>query len=152
MPANTPIPQESVTKTLRVDGDPSKTLGFADKTFQLLYAADPMAGGDQTGDNDLLIALRHPLRRQILRTMADQDPISPRQISDELREPLSNVSYHVRVLADCGAVTLVDTAPVRGSMQHFYSPTIDEPWALAVLGLSEDGNGATGGKDKPPAT
>jgi DNA-binding transcriptional ArsR family regulator len=152
MPANTLIPQESVTKTLRLDGDPSKTLGFADKTIQLLYAADPMAGGDQTGDNDLLIALRHPLRRQILRTMADQDPISPRQISDELREPLSNVSYHVRVLADCGAVTLVDTAPVRGSMQHFYSPTIDEPWALAVLGLSEDGNGATGGKDGPPAT
>jgi DNA-binding transcriptional ArsR family regulator len=118
----------------------------------LLYAADPMAGGEQTGDNDLLIALRHPLRRQILRTMADQDPISPRQISDELREPLSNVSYHVRVLADCSAITLVDTAPVRGSMQHFYSPTIDEPWALAVLGLSEDGNGSTGGEDDAPTT
>ena len=111
-----------------------------------------MAGGEQTGDNDLLIALRHPLRRQILRTMAEQDPISPRQISDELREPLSNVSYHVRVLADCNAVTLVDTAPVRGSMQHFYSPTIDEPWALAVLGLSEDGNGSTGGENDAPAT
>jgi DNA-binding transcriptional ArsR family regulator len=96
-------------------------------------------GDDQTDDTELLIALRHPLRRQILRTMANQDHISPRQISDELRQPLSNVSYHVRVLADCGAVALVDTAPVRGSMQHFYSSTIDEPWALAVLGLSEDG-------------
>ena len=96
-------------------------------------------------DNELLIALRHPLRRQILRAMAAQDPISPRQISDELRQPLSNVSYHVRVLADCGAVTLVDTAPVRGSMQHFYSPAIEEPWALAVLGLSEDGDGRHAG-------
>jgi DNA-binding transcriptional ArsR family regulator len=110
-----------------------------------------MAGEDQTDDNELLIALRHPLRRQILRAMAEQDPISPRQISDELRQPLSNVSYHVRVLADCGAVTLVDTAPVRGSMQHFYSPAIEEPWALAVLGLSEDGEDTVGGESEDPA-
>jgi DNA-binding transcriptional ArsR family regulator len=110
-----------------------------------------MTGGDHTDDNELLIALRHPLRRQILRAMAEQDPISPRQISDELRQPLSNVSYHVRVLADCGAVTLVDTAPVRGSMQHFYSPTIEEPWALAVLGLSEDGGASAGGEGEDPA-
>lgn len=110
-----------------------------------------MAGEDQTDDNELLIALRHPLRRQILRAMAGEDPISPRQISDELRQPLSNVSYHVRVLADCGAVTLVDTAPVRGSMQHFYSPAIDEPWALAVLGLSEEGEETTGGEGEDPA-
>ncbi len=110
-----------------------------------------MAGGDHTDDNELLIALRHPLRRQILRAMAEQEPISPRQISDELRQPLSNVSYHVRVLADCGAVTLVGTAPVRGSMQHFYSPAIEEPWALAVLGLSENGEADEGGEDAEPA-
>jgi DNA-binding transcriptional ArsR family regulator len=110
-----------------------------------------MAGGNKTDDNELLIALRHPLRRQILRAMAAQDPISPRQISDELRQPLSNVSYHVRVLATCGAVTLVDTAPVRGSMQHFYSPAIEEPWALAALGLSEKDESGTGGEDGEPA-
>jgi DNA-binding transcriptional ArsR family regulator len=151
MPANIAIPQQSVTKTLRVYRDPFETAAFADKTFQLLYAAAPEMGGDNTDDNELLIALRHPLRRQILRTMAEQDPISPRQISDELREPLSNVSYHVRVLADCGAVTLVDTEPVRGSVQHFYSTTIEEAWALAVLGLSENGEEPTGGEDGPPA-
>ena len=127
-----------------------KTPPFADKTFQLLYAAAPM-GGHHADDNELLIALRHPLRRQILRVMAERDPISPREISDRLRQPLSNVSYHVRVLADCGAATLVDTAPVRGSMQHFYSSAIDEPWALAVLGLSEDDEATPGGEDGPPA-
>jgi DNA-binding transcriptional ArsR family regulator len=151
MPANIAIHQQSVTKTLRVYREPWKTATFADKTFQLLYAAAPEMGGDHTDDNELLIALRHPLRRQILRTMAATDPISPRQISDELREPLSNVSYHVRVLADCGAVTLVDTEPVRGSMQHFYSSTIEEAWALAVLGLSENGEEPTGGEDGAPA-
>lgn len=151
MPAKTPLPHEPVTRTLSVDGDPFKTLSFADKTFQLLYAAAPM-GGQHTDDNDLLIALRHPLRRQILRAMAAQDQISPRQISDELREPLSNVSYHVRVLADCKAVALVDTEPVRGSMQHFYSTTIEEPWALAVLGLSGEAGAAEGGEDSLPET
>lgn len=110
-----------------------------------------MAGEEHTDDNGLLIALRHPLRRQILRAMAAQDPISPRQISDALRQPLSNVSYHVRVLADCGAVTLVDTAPVRGSMQHFYSPAIEEPWALAVLGLSGERAPGLGGEGEGPA-
>jgi DNA-binding transcriptional ArsR family regulator len=161
VPAKALIPQESVPGTLSLDGDPADTPSFADKTFQLLYAAAPKMGGDgnSTGGNesaasgdgaDLLVALRHPLRRQILRAMVRQDPISPREISDELRQPLSNVSYHVRVLADCGAVALVDTTPVRGSMQHFYTPTIEEPWALAVLGISEDDEPAPGGEDREP--
>jgi hypothetical protein len=96
------------------------------------------SGGGGQGDAELLVALRHELRRKILRTMFDdeEETISPRRLAEELHEPLSNVSYHVRmVLADCGAVALVDTEPVRGSMQHFYSPTVEEPWALAVLGL-----------------
>jgi DNA-binding transcriptional ArsR family regulator len=142
----------SVPKSLSLDGDPSETRSFADKTLRVLYAAAPTMGEESNSeDNDLLIALRHPLRRDILRAMLEQDPISPRQISDELHQPLSNVSYHVRVLAGCGVVTLVDTEPVRGSMQHFYSPRIDEPWALAVLGLSEDGESPEGGEDEEPA-
>jgi DNA-binding transcriptional ArsR family regulator len=144
-----------VTKTLSLDGDPVDTPAFADKTFQLLYAAEPKMGGngnigDEGDGGELLVALRHPLRRQILRAMVQNEPISPRQISDELRQPLSNVSYHVRVLADCGVVALVDTTPVRGSMQHFYSPTIDEPWVLEVLGISGNGESTPGVEDEEP--
>ena len=88
----------------------SKTLGVCRQNISIALCCRPDDGGEShTDDNELLIALRHPLRREILRAMAEQDPISPRQISDELHEPLSNVSYHVRVLADCGAVALVDT-------------------------------------------
>jgi hypothetical protein len=36
-------------------------------------------------------------------------------------------------------------------MQHFYSTTINEPWALAVLGLSENGEATPGGEDGEPA-
>ncbi|HEY2717956.1 MAG TPA: helix-turn-helix domain-containing protein [Solirubrobacterales bacterium] len=96
-----------------------------------------MTSLDRSDDNDLLTALRHPLRRRILRRMDDRDAISPRELSQMLDEPLSNVSYHVRVLVDCSAVTLVDTQPVRGSMQHFYCSSIDAPWARQVLGISE---------------
>ena len=96
-----------------------------------------MTSLDRSDDNDLLTALRHPLRRRILRRMDSDDAISPRELSNQLQEPLSNVSYHVRVLVDCAAVTLVDTQPVRGSMQHFYCSAIDAPWAQQVLGMSE---------------
>jgi len=87
--------------------------------------------------NDLLVALRHPLRRDILRQMADEEASSPREIASALDQPLSNVSYHVRVLADRAAIALVRTQPVRGSMQHFYRGAIEAPWARQLLGLSE---------------
>lgn len=98
-----------------------------------------MTSLNRSDDNDLLVALRHPLRRDILRAMAGEDGISPREISAALSQPLSNVSYHVRVLAECSAVALVRTQPVRGSMQHFYCASIEAPWALEVLGMAENG-------------
>jgi DNA-binding transcriptional ArsR family regulator len=101
----------------------------------------PARGGE--ADARLLVALGHELRRKILRAMFDErGVISPRRLAEMLKEPLSNVSYHVRVLADCAAVALVETEPVRGSMQHFYAPAVEEPWALAVLGV---------GVEHPPA-
>jgi predicted transcriptional regulator len=99
-----------------------------------------MANVHRSDDNDLLVALRHPLRRGILRRMAGKEAISPRELSNALRQPLSNVSYHVRVLVDCAAISLVNTKPVRGSMQHFYRSAIEAPWARQVLGLNEDGS------------
>ncbi|HEX3360676.1 MAG TPA: helix-turn-helix domain-containing protein [Solirubrobacterales bacterium] len=89
-------------------------------------------------DGDLLKSLRHPLRRQILIAVASRPSTSPRALADELHEPLSNISYHVRALADFGALILVDTEPVRGSVAHFYRFGITTPWALVVLGLDPD--------------
>jgi DNA-binding transcriptional ArsR family regulator len=106
-----------------------------------------MTSLNRSDDNDLLVALRHPLRREILREMAGEEAISPREISAALRQPLSNVSYHVRVLAECAAVTLVRTTPVRGSMQHFYCTAIDAPWARQILGLA-DPDGTTPGESQ----
>lgn len=91
-----------------------------------------MAG--RTADNhDLLAALNHPLRRQILRVMSNRKPISPRQLSDRLDESLSNVSYHVRVLDEYGAIEEVSSRQVRGATQHFYRCTLRAKWAMTVL-------------------
>ncbi len=89
----------------------------------------------------LLEALGHPLRRRILREMGDGAPTSPRDLNERLDEPLSNVSYHFRVLAGSGAVRLVATRPVRGSTQHFYGVNIEAEWARALLKAEEASNG-----------
>jgi len=103
-----------------------------------------MAPLDGSDDNDLLVALRHPLRRRILQAMADGQVVSPRELALTLRHPLSNVSYHVRVLAGCGAVTLVEMKPVRGSVQHLYRCTVRAPWARQVLGIGEASGAGAG--------
>ena len=111
-----------------------------------------MTNLNRSDDNDLLVALRHPLRRDILRTMAGEEAISPREVAAILCQPLSNVSYHVRVLADCGAIALVGTKAVRGSMQHFYRAGIEAPWARQVLGLGDSDAGPTGESSAEPET
>lgn len=111
-----------------------------------------MTNLNRSDDNDLLVALRHPLRREILREMAGEEAISPRQVAAALQQPLSNVSYHIRVLADCAAVSLVRTKPVRGSMQHFYCVTVEAPWARQVLGLGEKDSGPAGESSAGPET
>lgn len=111
-----------------------------------------MTNLNRSDDNDLLMALRHPVRRDILREMADEEPISPREIATALDQPLSNVSYHVRVLADCAAVALVRTKPVRGSMQHFYRFAVEAPWARQILGLDKSDDGPAGESSAKPAT
>jgi len=92
-----------------------------------------MGSADESRTTDLLLALSHPLRRQILRLLADEEPRSPSELAKSLEHPLPTVSYHVRILAGRGAVRLVRTEPARGSSQHFYLPTIEADWARSVL-------------------
>jgi predicted ArsR family transcriptional regulator len=71
----------------------------------------------------LAAIVTHPLRRRIWYAMAEQRPISPRELADELNEPVNDVAYHVRVLRDTGVIELAGTRPVRGATQHFYRTT-----------------------------
>lgn len=111
-----------------------------------------MAPLDRPQEENLLTALGHPLRREILRAMADDKPVSPRELSEALGQPLSNVSYHVRVLVQSEAVTLVRTKPTRGSIQHFYRNSVQAPWARQVLGLGESNSEGAGEKPRGAST
>jgi DNA-binding transcriptional ArsR family regulator len=83
-------------------------------------------------------ALNHPVRRAILGLIRErgEGPLSPREASDQLARPLSNVSYHFRSLANAKVIKLRSTRPARGSVQHFYSvaPDVAElDWVQAIL-------------------
>jgi DNA-binding transcriptional ArsR family regulator len=78
-------------------------------------------------------ALAHPLRMRILSALHDGIS-SPNQLSQQLGEPLGNVSYHVKTLLEYDCIELVKTEPRRGAVEHFYRATeraflSDEDWA-----------------------
>lgn len=96
-----------------------------------------------TGPEEVLLFLiQHPPRKRLLRFYVETEgTLSPKELTLLANDPkISNVGYHVRVLAEMGAVELVETQPRRGSVEHFYEATdlVDEvPWGRAALGLEE---------------
>jgi DNA-binding transcriptional ArsR family regulator len=90
-------------------------------------------------DQRIMKALSHPLRVRML-TLLNQKVSSPSEIAEELDEPLGNVSYHMRFLADLKMVKLVRTEPRRGAVEHYYEalepPLIsDDDWAQLPVAL-----------------
>lgn len=47
-----------------------------------------------------IMALNHPLRRQILRAVSETGSLDTATLSQRLDLPLGSVSYHLKVLAD----------------------------------------------------
>lgn len=70
-------------------------------------------------DSRLAKALAHPLRVQLLAAL-NEGVASPNELAKRLGEPLTNVSYHVRMLHDLGCIELVQTEPRRGALEHYY--------------------------------
>jgi DNA-binding transcriptional ArsR family regulator len=94
---------------------------------------------DPAIDQRIMKALSHPLRVRML-TLLHQKVASPSELADELDEPLGNVSYHMRFLADLNMVELVRTEPRRGAVEHYYQalepPLIsDEDWVQLPVAL-----------------
>jgi DNA-binding transcriptional ArsR family regulator len=82
-----------------------------------------MKKGKSSGvDQRLVKALAHPLRVQIL-TILNERMASPNELSKELDEGLSQVSYHVKVLKDFECIEMVKTEPRRGAVEHYYRAT-----------------------------
>ena len=81
-----------------------------------------MAKRDQK--QELLDAVRHPIRRSLLRRFLESaEMLSPKELSDLENESLSVISYHVRELDKLGAIEIAGDQQVRGALQRFYLPT-----------------------------
>jgi DNA-binding transcriptional ArsR family regulator len=84
-------------------------------------------------DERLVKAISHPIRHRVL-VLLNERVASPNELSRALGESLGRVSYHVRQLAEVGAIELVRTEPRRGAVEHFYHATVpawfsDSDWA-----------------------
>ena len=70
-------------------------------------------------DQQMVRALGHPLRVEMLRLL-EEGPSGPKRLSDRIGEPLSNLSYHMKVLFECECIELIETIPSRGAVEHIY--------------------------------
>jgi DNA-binding transcriptional ArsR family regulator len=75
-----------------------------------------------TLDQRVVRAMGHPVRVQAL-IILNERVASPNEISKELDQTVGHVSYHIKVLKECECIELVDTAPRRGAMEHYYRAT-----------------------------
>jgi DNA-binding transcriptional ArsR family regulator len=83
---------------------------------------------------ELISALNHPSRRQVLRLFLDRGQrLSPVEIAKELAFPLGTTSYHVKLLADLHALRPAGTQQARGAQQRFYEVTIEDDPPIETL-------------------
>jgi DNA-binding transcriptional ArsR family regulator len=87
----------------------------------------------EINDPRLVKALAHPLRIDILRIL-EQRNAAPKDLAVALGVPVTNISYHVRALADLGLIELDQITHVRGAVQHTYRSAgkvsiTDEAWS-----------------------
>jgi predicted ArsR family transcriptional regulator len=78
----------------------------------------------------------HPLRVSILEVLSLDGgrTLSPKDLSLELKSPLSTVNYHVTELAKAGLLEMVGQRQVRGAIEHFYRATEASPKTASQRG------------------
>jgi DNA-binding transcriptional ArsR family regulator len=75
-------------------------------------------------DKDAIRALSNPMRVAIFQEAVHR-PVSAKEISDMLEEPLPKVSYHVRALADANLLKPVRRTRRRGAIETHYRAAAD---------------------------
>lgn len=95
---------------------------------------------------DVVKAIAAPLRRRMLRALHEADEArSPNEMAMSFALAVGHVSYHAKVLRECGVIALTDTRPRRGAIEHFYASTVtDHELVVKVLEAThaEDEQGA----------
>jgi DNA-binding transcriptional ArsR family regulator len=88
----------------------------------------------EAGELRLAKALGHPQRVAILESLNANGPMAPVQLAEQLGADLSNLSYHVRVLAQGGLIVPIRKEKRRGRFRTVYRSTMrayfsDAAWA-----------------------
>lgn len=90
----------------------------------------------------LIEALGHPIRRELLRELHRAgEEMSPTQLCEIVGKQVSNVDYHINVLADRGILRRTKVRRVRGFKQNFYVSEVSEHKQVAsILADTEKGD------------
>jgi hypothetical protein len=100
-------------------------------------AVSELSGVDVISEAEQVwLLIKHRLRREMWRRILIADePLSSKELAEETRAPLANAAYHMSVLLEGDAITLVKKCPRRGSFQRFYGPTVkfDRRRVLAMI-------------------
>jgi DNA-binding transcriptional ArsR family regulator len=83
-------------------------------------------------DPDWVRAISHPLRVAILDILNEQEA-SPNGMKDILREPVQKVSYHTKVLVECGYIEPTRTTQRRGATEHYYRALPESSFGTEML-------------------
>lgn len=113
-------------------------------------------------EDDLIPALNHAVRRQALRVLhSSRKPMGPAQVAAKLKlgggpkDRLSQVSYHMKVIARLRVISLVDEHQVRGAMEHIYASEVaKDTWVRAMLKRTQESDEAQlwpGGRPGAPS-
>lgn len=98
-----------------------------------------MTDGNRPHDRQaILTALQHPLRRELLKLAIERKELTPVEASRLLEDKLSDISYHMRKLAERGLISLNRVGQARGAAVHFYvpDPALEElGWVREAIGL-----------------
>ena len=102
---------------------------------------------DGTIDHDLVKAMAHPLRYELLMKLHGR-VASPMELSKEVNASVGTASYHLRRLEQMGFVELVEQKQRRGAVEHFYRATqrawfSNEGWARLPVAVRRSVAGAT---------
>lgn len=94
---------------------------------------------------NVLFVLNHDLRRRALKLMIEATGknryLSADDVARTLRLPLSNVGYHVRVMAQRGVIEVAETRSARGMTQRFYRPAAElakMTWVKSLVDIDNE--------------
>lgn len=88
-------------------------------------------GARQRGDDDLVRALDHRMRREIMRLLhTPETPLSTHEIAEGLGQTLARTRHHMQILRRRGLIALV---AADADVETFYVSRIKDQAAVAVF-------------------